>query len=469
MLGLLALGLALFARQVRPGAVATSANGSRPNVLLIVADDMRFDSLWVMKSLTAAAAQRGVTFSRAYVTTPLCCPSRASILTGRYARNHGVVANSPPQGGVQAFDDTSTLATWLQRSGIRTGLVGRYLNGYTSLGMPPGWSYWFAIWQASEAYGSYYDYRVNDNGTQRYFGSKPEAYSTRVLTEQSLRFLEQDRERPFMLMLAPRAPHGPATADPLDSGKSKGLELPPLPPSFDEEDVSDKPWAVRRLRRLNRDEHKDIEVFRGRQLETLMGLDRAIAALIEALRVDGRLEHTWVIFTADNGLTLGEHRRELHKSCPYEECVRVPLIVIPPEGASQPRVDDHLVANIDLAPTIADILRLEPGGPVDGRSLLPLINDPTTAWRDAVVIEMLKEDSQERGVRFEALRTSDSKYVRYPNGEEELYDEAADQYELQNLAGDSSWTAVKGSLAERLNELLNGDGPAPDQRASLGR
>lgn len=461
------LGLIALQRCGRLDLGMPSPQRSQPNVLLIVADDMRFDSLWIMKSLMAEA-ERGVTFSRAYVTTPLCCPSRASILTGRYARNHGVVANNPPQGGVQAFDDRSTLATWLQASGVRTGLVGRYLNGYASLSVPPGWSFWFGIWQASEAYGSYYDYRVNDNGVQRYFGSKPDAYSTRVLTEQALRFLEAEPTRPFMLMFAPRAPHGPATADPLDSGKTKGLELPPLPPSFDEEDVSDKPWAVRRLRRLNRDEHKEMEVFRGRQLETLLGLDRAVANILEALRADGRLERTWIIFTADNGLTLGEHRRELHKSCPYEECVRVPLVVIPPAGAPHPRVEEQLVANIDLARTVTDIVGIEPGGPVDGRSLVRLVNDASAPWRDALVIEMLKEDAQEKGLRFEAVRTSDRKYVRYPNGEEELYDEITDPYELQNLAGDSHWGAEKARLAERLSELLNGEAPAGDQRAARG-
>src|SRR5439155_27050251 len=168
---------------VYPALAPAGSPRPRQNVLIVIADDMRSDGLWVMRSLNRLA-ERAILFTRYYDTTPLCCPSRATLLTGLYSHDHGVLANSPPQGGVEAFDDRSTLATWAQASGTRTGLVGRYLNGYASTDIPPGWDSGFAIWQATEGHGNYYDYRANDNGNRRYFGSRPENYSTRVIGQQ---------------------------------------------------------------------------------------------------------------------------------------------------------------------------------------------------------------------------------------------------------------------------------------------
>jgi N-acetylglucosamine-6-sulfatase len=431
---------------------STPSASSTQNIVLIVADDMRFDSLWVMSTLGRLVEERGVTFNRAYVTTPLCCPSRASILTGLYARHHGVRGNAPPAGGVAAFDDRSTLATWLQAAGVRTGLIGRYLNGYESTDVPLGWDFWFALWQFSERHGNYNNYRVTDQGERRYSDSRPESYSTRVIGQQARRFLEEERGRQFMLMLTPRTPHYPATPDPIDSGKLKGVELP-LPPSYDEQDVSDKPAWVRENGRIRPKEHEENETFRRLQLESLLSLDREIGVLLDTLRADGRLDRTWIIFTSDNGVLIGEHRLSIGKSCAYEECVRVPLVVVPPTGMFRdvPREDEHLVANIDLAPTIAEIMGVEPAGPVDGRSLLRLFRDPAAPWRDALVLEAWSDSD---GKQFVALRTADRKYVHYGDGDEELYDEAGDPYELQDLAGESTRRAEKARLAAHLSALL---------------
>jgi arylsulfatase A-like enzyme len=206
------------------GVQAQEGSGSvgRPaqNVVLIIADDMRHDSWWAMPALNRLAGG-GVTFDRFYVTTPLCCPSRASILTGLYARHHGVLSNDPRQGSVERFDDRSTMATWLQSAGVRTGLIGRYLNGYQSPYVPPGWEFWFAMWQSGGEYGNYYRYRVTDNGRQRYFGSSSREYSTTVLGQQAVKFISQEPSRPFLLMLTPRTPHGPGTPDRETRGSSK--------------------------------------------------------------------------------------------------------------------------------------------------------------------------------------------------------------------------------------------------------
>ena len=216
---------------------------------------------------------------------------------------------------------------------------------------------------------------MSDNGQRRSFGESPDNYSTRVIAQRGLSFLKEDPHRPFFLMLTPRAPHPPAIPDPIDAGAYDRLEVT-FPLSFDEQDVSDKPAWIRAAPRLTRAQTINLTGFHRRQWETLRGLYRAIGSIVETLRSDGRLGQTWIVFTSDNGLMLGEHRWRRGKANPYEESIRVPLIVVPPGGLSQPRVDAHLVANIDLAPTIADILGSTVGGPLDGRSLLPLIADP---------------------------------------------------------------------------------------------
>jgi len=437
---LVALLVPAVQSQVRPAGA--------DNVILIVPDDMRADELAAMPEL-GRLAERGISFSRAFVTTPLCCPSRASILTGRYARNHGVLRNSPPNGGFQAFDDHSTLATWLQAGGVRTGLVGRYLTGYQdTLYIPPGWDTWFGMFDSGDGYQRYH---VNHNGERKYFGTKEEEYSTRVLTQESLRFLAEDRTRPFFLHVTPRAPHRPAREDVLDAGLFKDRELP-LAPSYDEEDVDDKPRWVRELPRLDPATHEELEDFRRRTRGTLVSLDRGIAAIVEALRADGRLDRTWIMFMSDNGFMLGEHRITLTKSCPYEECVRVPFVVIPPGGLDRGRSDGRIVANIDLAPTIAAIVGATPDGPIDGLDLLPVLRDQARDWRDAVVLEHPATTDEDR--RFYAVRTADWKYVTYLNGEEELYDLASDPYELTNLAADPARATEKADLAEKLSQLL---------------
>jgi arylsulfatase A-like enzyme len=447
---LILLGLlALSPLATQPHSAPAAAGALTPNVLFILADDMRADGLRVM-SAVQRLAEGGLVFERHYATTPLCCPSRATYLTGLYARHHGVLTNNLPLGGVHRFDDRSTLATWAQDAGIRTGLIGRYLNAYESEYIPPGWDSWFGIWQSGEGYSNYFRYRVTAQDKVRYYGSAPDEYSTRVIGEQASKFLAESKDRPFLLMLTPRTPHGPATPDPIDSGSFKGVDLP-LSPSFDEEDVRDKPGYVKDRSRLSEDHREKLLTLKRLQLESLLSLDRVIDSLVEQLRADGRLQNTWIIFASDNGLTLGEHRLGEVKMCPYEECARVPLVIVPPRGVAAPRLEERLTGNIDLAPTIAEILGLNPRTPVDGQSLLPLLRDPNATWREALVLEQW---SEEPDPEFVAVVTADRKYVRYRGRDRELYDLSQDPYELQNLNGSAERQAEQRQLDELLGTLL---------------
>jgi arylsulfatase A-like enzyme len=270
-----------------------------------------------------------------------------------------------------------------------------------------------------------------------------------VLQRAALRFLDGDKERPFFLLVSPRAPHGPALRDPDDRGRTFEFKLPP---SYNEQDVGDKPPSGGQKSPLAPSEVKYIEGLRRDQLRSLLGVDRLIGTLVDQLQADGRLDTTWIIFSSDNGMMLGEHRWRPGKACAYEECVRVPLVIIPPVGTSPPVTDDHLVANIDLAPTVAAMLGVTPGAPVDGQSLLPLLTNPSSPWRDELLLEVWKDYHDD--LAFRALRTPDWKYVRYDNDQEELYNQTADPHELESQHANPELAELKADLARRLDALL---------------
>ena len=430
----------------------TSATTARPNLILIVTDDQRADTIRFMPNVRRLLATHGVTFRRFYVTTSLCCPARAGILTGQYARHTGVFDNVGPHGGANAFHDRSTIATWLSDGGYTTALVGKYLNGYSRFGrcyFPPGWSEWDAL--ASEPEAHYFDYPLNHDGTIQRYGNHPRDYSTSVLFRRGTSFA-LSAHQPFFLYLAPSAPHRPATQLPRDEGRF--ANLPPYrPPSFDEADVSDKPWG-NQIPPLPTSEIHEIAGIREHMLESLQAVDREVAFLVRALRRAGRLNHTVIALTSDNGFLWGEHRL-LSKVWPYEESTKVPLVVRVP-WLTRPRTDSHLVLNIDLAPTLAQLGGVKPGLPEDGRSLLPLLEGRRMPWRSAFTEEWLGRPSTEVGAPppFEALHTRRWMWVEYRNGWLELYDLRRDPYELNNLAQNPSTAGLRKRLSMELRRML---------------
>ncbi len=311
-----------------------------------------------------------MTFPDAFVVNPLCCPSRASILTGNYSHTHLVYRQIPPFGRFEWFHDGSTLATWLHDAGYRTGLFGKYIDGYQHAAVtgyvPPGWDRWVAFVHSAPV-----DYTLTIDGSLHAFGHGPGDHATEVLADEAVAFV-RDTTGPLFLELATSAPHEPAIPSPGD--EDAFADLPPArPPSFDEADVSDKPAWVRDLPRFTASQEAAIDAFRTDQYRSLLGVDRALGRVLDALEAAGRLENTLIVFTSDNGIQHGEHRWT-KKEAPYEESIRVPLVVrwdaagwTP--GTSLPGV---LALNIDLAPTIADAAGV-PHPPTDGRSLLPVL------------------------------------------------------------------------------------------------
>jgi len=433
----------------------------RPNIVLILTDDQSPDSLPheppvmpQMQSMMRDPADHWITFSNAFLNTPLCCPSRASILTGRYSHLTGVRTNDDGE----RLDESSTVATWLHAAGYHTGLIGKYVNGYPfgpSSYVPAGWDRWLVKRQGDQS-TAYYRYVLIDQGLSVYRGDGPENYSTDIYAAAAVSFIRSAPSgRPFFLEVAPTAPHRPWTHAPRDAGAFTGLPIAESP-SVGEEDVSDKPAWVQARSPMDAERRAQLRAIRVRSFEALLSVDDLVASVVGALRDRGALENTVVFFMTDNGFSFGEHRW-VGKTCAYEECIRTPFVVRYPGASSH--VDPGLVSNVDLAPTFAELAGIEPPSPVDGMSLVPLLQDGAPApWRTALLTEYVGD---RKVPPWWEIRTADFAYVELATGETELYDLAgiigsADPYQLQNRAADPSYAAVRARLSAELATLRAG-------------
>ena len=405
-----------------------------PNVIVILTDDQSEDSIpnpnAIMPFLQGRALDPNdhwVVFDHAYVNTPLCCPSRATMLTGQYPHHTGVLDNEDGD----RLDESSTIATWMHDAGYHTGLFGKYLNHYPFGGpgyVPPGWDRWSA-----RRYGPvttlYYDYTLIEQTRAVRYGRAENDYSTDVLADQATAFIrESPSDRPYFLWFAPTAPHPPSTPAPRDAGAFADLPLP-VSPAFGEADVSDKPAWVRALPEPDSAAAAAIRANHRRSYATLLAVDDAVRQMMEAVRARGELGDTVVVFTTDNGLAFGEHRWT-RKSCPYDVCVRVPLMIRVP--GVEHRTESAIVSAVDLAPTIAELAGATPASPVDGVSLAPLL---TSGDREGLPGELYAEFAGDDTIPpWWEIRTRRFAYVELGTGERELYVLRDDPAELVNVA-----------------------------------
>ena len=458
------------------GDAAAAGPGDPPNVVLVFTDDQDAASLKVMKGVKRKLGNRGATFKNAFAVYPLCCPSRATLLTGQYPHNHGVLDNGGPEGGVHAFDESVTLATALEEAGYRTGYIGKYLNGYPPLAredpeaaIPPGWNRWFGMVDAGQ-----YEWSINANGSLRKFGREPRDYQTDVLRKLGADFIRQRSGRnkpPFFLMLGTNAPHGEkgrkfADRNPRPAkrhvGTFESLRVPDVP-SFNEADVSDKPPFLRvpRIKGKGRRELRDR--YRGR-LESLLSVDEMVTGLLAELRRRNELRNTLFIFTSDNGFLLGEHRLE-RKRLLYEESAQVPLVMRGP-GVNRGANRKQLVGNIDLAPTIYDATGVNPPNSLepDGVSLLNVVDDPGAFVNRDLLLENFHIGSND-GVG-KAIRTPEAILIEQRvdgTAHHELYDldpdsSGYDPYELENQYENPKYSGLRADLEDRLDEVRNCEG-----------
>jgi arylsulfatase A-like enzyme len=435
-----------------PARSNPSSGPPAPTIVLILTDDQRADLLarmpWVQSDLVA----HGTTFRNAFVVNPLCCPSRASILTGNYSHTTGVYANNGRYGGYRAFhndgDEGSTIATWLDDAGWRTALIGKYLNGYgdRTTEVPPGWDRWVTF---SVVNGHYYDYQLNIDGRLVDYGSDPQDYSTDVLAGYAVdEIAKTPRDEPLFLYVAPFSPHAPYVPAPRDADLS--VEPTTLPPSFNEGAIEDKPPYVRERPHVD---PADAQDRYANWVRMLASADEAVHSIVDALRESGRLADAMIVLTSDNGMLNGEHRLT-GKLAPYEESIRVPL-VIRDDGmaATAPAGSPALALNIDLAPTFASFAGVDPPA-TEGRSLLPVLDGSLGPWRDSFLVEHLYRGGiASDPPTYCAMRTRRWMFVHYADGFEELYDLRTDPYELRNVAGASSFGAVRDDARKATRRL----------------
>ena len=427
-----------------PPRLAHAQTAGRPDIVLIITDDQRFDTLKVMPKVRRQLVQRGMTFRRAIVTDPLCCPSRATILTGRFSHTTGVYRNQGLKGGWPAFQplESDTIATALQGAGYRTGLIGKYLNGYKGeeVYVPPGWDRWFAFMTGPR----YYNYSIlDDHRGRRNYGSLPADYSTDVIRRQAVSFIRHTApRRRLFLVVAPFAPHGSFIPAPRHDGDLSTASVD-LGPAVNEANVSDKP---RYIRDQALGDLSAVRTRTRRQWETLLAVDDLVGEISVALRETGRAGNALVIFTSDNGLSNREHRWG-QKSVPYDESIRVPLIVRWPGEIPRGSVVRTLVSNVDLAPTIADFVGVSLS--VDGVSLRRVLTNGAVSARGPVLLEQMK--GIEGVPTYCGVRTRSFMFAHYVTGEEELYDLAQDPHQLRNVV---SWRPTKARQLRNLTKSL---------------
>ncbi len=464
-------------------------------------------------------ASRGTEFTRAFASYSLCCPARASFLTGQYAHNHRVLGNFfSTGGGFDNFEEQeNTLPAWLQDSGYLTAFVGKYLNEYGGIDpslVPPGWDDWNGLVDFSTY--NYFNYAVNDNGSLRYYGDReyvgqaidlarisveedrtpPEGLPLALAFEPVDYFGSRDEsdyqadvtgaiaeealtqaagDQPFFLYFAPIAAHrefdfegvgrirpspdGPDPRPPERYADTYDDTELPRGPSFNEEDISDKPPDIANSPLLGEEEIAELEEDHRGRLGALRAADDAVGRLMESLRETGELSNTVFIYTSDQGYLQGQHRIPDEKYVAYEESIQVPLAIAGPGIPRGERVDD-LVVNHDLTATIVDAARAEPGRELDGISLLRLLDGSAPPDRALLVEALAPELTFEIGdpvidaqLPYYGIRTLRHKYIRWRAGEEELYDLRKDPYELENIAAEPEAAELKKDLAERAEAL----------------
>ncbi|MGH2730907.1 MAG: sulfatase family protein [Actinomycetota bacterium] len=427
-LGAIAI-LALLAGVTGSGDVGAAPDDGPPNILIIVTDDQRLPgTLEVMPKTESWFKHGGTYFSSAVTTTPTCCPARSSILTGRYAHNHGV--HTSERGQAEALDHDTTLPRYLHEAGYTTGMLGKFLNGWRVEEPPPYFDSW-ALFSTGPT-KAYYGAEWNVEGKLR----RIKRYSTDFVADRAVKFLNRSEaidDQPWFLYVAPNAPHAPSIPEP----EYADAEVPPFDanPAVLEEDLSDKPPYVQENPRKEVDRMADKN---GKQLRTLMSVDDLVDETMQTLHDLDESHDTLAFFISDNGFLLGEHGLG-GKRYPYDPSVEVPMFMRWPDHVAEGAVDDRLVANIDIAPTVFEAVGIEPDHVVDGRSLFD-----TAYARGRILIEHWLR-SKRTTPDWAGLRTSSYVYVEYfaKDSErliseyEEYYDVLSDPYQLENLLGDT--------------------------------
>lgn len=524
LLAAICLGLAAT------GLLASGATAApRPNFVVIQTDDQplnefdrRFRDLYdnwrqIMPQTMKLMRDKGITFTQYMTPFPLCAPSRATLLSGRYTQNHGVIRIGGPRGGWQSFQNNpimfENLPVWLQRSGYRTLHYGKFMNFYggpddpAETKVPPGWDRWVTD-ATDNSTREFYGYRQNIDGeiTERlgwpYYdldgGRDPEGcpwlglqicnYHTDSMSIQAEEAIRNSGSQPFYLQVDYHTPHGdsrpPIGPEPAVRHYDTALRTPgPRPPGFNERDISDKPAFLQEADAaapLTQNEINQIDTEYRKSVEALRSVDDGVGRIIKALRETGKLNNTYVIYTSDNGFFTGQHRISRGKLLPYEAALRVPFVIRGP-GIKPKTRSYEPVANQDIAPTIVKLAGAKAALTIDGRSMAPFWADPKRRSRRPILLSSYQQatrlipgdypdepvvvtgsTSRKKGAgisvkspdqNYVGIRLGPYKYIRYENGDLELYVLRDDPAELQNRANNPRYRYVIRYLDAQLEEL----------------
>ena len=438
---------------------------ARPNLIVVLLDDAEANITESMPRLRSLLIEKGARFTSNIANTPLCGPSRAVLLAGQYAHNTRVLFNDGPEGGyapwVAGGYDERNLGPWLQAQGYRTGLFGKYMNGFP-LGrketfVPAGWHDFRGILSDREARNN--RFTLNENGVLKLYEAALGGYQTDLLSrrlDEFVRASEKNDDQPFFAFLSLSAPHVPP--EPAERHLAAFPdERAPRKPSFDEADLSDKPKALQeQAQPLTKQLGREIDTTYRAMRQSLLSVEDGLEQLLETLTETGEISNTYIFLTSDNGWFRGEHRIPAEKYAPYEESIRVPMMVTGP-GVVAGRTLNRVVSLVDLAPTLlelagAPLAAIEAG---DGRSLVPLLHaaDPLKIpWRESILIEHFGGGAPFRVRAYSGIRSETETYVEYASGEKEYYDLRKDPYQMENKAASLSPAALE-KLAGRVAAL----------------
>ncbi|UUY01747.1 sulfatase [Svornostia abyssi] len=472
----------------------TTESAGRPNVVVFMTDDQTLDMMRFLPRTRSLIGGQGVTFSRAYASYPVCCPSRATFLTGQYAHNHKVLSNQPPTGSYYKLRKWNTLPVWLRDAGYDTIHIGKYLNLYGMANpreIPPGWTDWHGSIDPTTYW--FYGFTLNHNGKLRRYGlpwvEDPALYQTDVYTSIATDAIRRHAAtgKPFLLNVSFGPSHGEISygRNDQDAGGGESFFVSPRPaqrhrgtlageraprgPGFDEEDLSDKPaWMQRKFGRMTEKTIASLDGEYRARAESLLSVDEAVEAVLGQLDRSGIADDTLVVFTSDNGFLQGEHRIPGGKYVVYEPSTHIPLLMRGP-GVAPGATSGELVSNVDLAATIAEVAQVSPKLELDGRSLMPYAADPsrrsarpllletTASARESVDGRMPRDPdylAQLEGIpAYRAIRQDRWLYVAYSDGGRELYDMHRDPAQLRSRYGDPAVADTQRRLQEALSRL----------------
>ncbi|MSV27962.1 MAG: DUF4976 domain-containing protein [Bryobacterales bacterium] len=434
-------------------ALLSAADAGRPNIVFILTDDQRWDEMSIaghpfLKTPNMDRVGReGVLFKNCFVSIPLCSPSRASFLTGKYPHSHKIFDNTNRS---ERSYELITYLLLMQRAGYETGYVGKWHMGNDDSPRPG-----FNRWVSFRGQGQYIDPLLNIDGKQ----VKNEGYMTDLLNGHAVDFLKQKHEKPFLLYVAHKAVHGPFT--PAERHKNLYSDQPIARAPNAKDTLEGKPNLQRKIEKAPQPgpgTGSPDDLIRN-QMRALMAVDEGVGQILKTLEETGQLDKTFVIFTSDNGYFWGEHGLG-DKRAAYEESIRIPLLIRYPKLIKAGSVREQMALNIDIAPTVLQLAGLPVPRDMHGRSLLPVLRSEKARLRTSFLTEYYMEQQTPRFPTWQAARTEQWKYIHYidppgaPDSLDELYDIKADPYEMKNLIGDPKLAATLKRMKQELRKLV---------------